>query len=80
MQLEVSILNQKEVLFKGKAKSIMLPGESGVFEVLPYHKRLISRLISGIMFVDDARFSVLRGIVKVSLNKVTIIIEEGKAI
>ena len=77
MQLDVSILSQKEVLFKGKAKSVLLPGESGVFEVIPYHKRLISRLISGILFVDDTRFSVLRGIAKVSQNKVTIIIEQG---
>jgi F-type H+-transporting ATPase subunit epsilon len=75
--LDVSVLSPKEVIFEGEANSIILPGEQGVFEVQPFHKRILSRLISGVLFVDGQSFSVQRGIVKVNQNKVTIIIEEG---
>jgi F0F1-type ATP synthase epsilon subunit len=75
--LDVSVLSPKEVIFEGKANSIILPGEQGVFEVQPYHKRILSRLISGVLFIDEQHFSVHRGIVKVNQNKVTIIIEEA---
>jgi len=76
MLIDVSVLNPQEVLFEGKAKSVIVPGEEGVFEVLPFHKRTISRLLSGVIFVDDRSFSIRRGIIKVDLKKVTIVIEE----
>lgn len=75
MHLEVSVLGTKEVIFIGKAKKIILPGEEGVFEIAPFHKRLLSRLISGTLFIDEQSFPIKRGVVKVNQNKVTIIIE-----
>jgi F0F1-type ATP synthase epsilon subunit len=76
MLLEVSLLSPKEVIFEGKAKSVILPGEQGVFEILPFHKRLLSRLVSGTLFIDEQEFSIKRGVVKVNQNKVAIIIED----
>lgn len=76
MVFDVTVLSPKEVIFEGQAKSVILPGEAGVFEVLPFHKRIISRLISGKLFIDEQAYSVKRGIVKVNQNKVTIIVEE----
>ena len=76
MLFDVTVLSPREVIFEGQAKSVILPGESGVFEVLPFHKRILSRLISGKLFIDEKSFPVKRGIVKVSQNKVTIIVEE----
>jgi F0F1-type ATP synthase epsilon subunit len=76
--LEVSLLTPKEVIFEGGARSIILPGEEGVFEVQPFHKRILSRLISGVLFIDEQSFPVHRGIVRVNQNKVTIIIEEAR--
>jgi F0F1-type ATP synthase epsilon subunit len=75
MFLEVSVLSPKEVIFEGKAKTVILPGEQGVFEILPFHKRILSRLISGRLFIDEQSFPIKRGIVKVNQNRVTIIIE-----
>jgi F-type H+-transporting ATPase subunit epsilon len=75
--LDVSLLTPREVIFEGQANSIILPGEEGVFEIQPFHKRILSRLISGILFVDEQSFSIQRGIVKVNQNKVTIIIERA---
>ena len=76
MLLDVCILDPREVLFEGKAKSVVVPGEQGVFEVLPFHKRILSRLLAGVIFVDEQHFSIRRGIIKVDQNKVTIIVEE----
>ena len=77
MLIDVSILNQKKVLFKGQAKSVILPGEQGVFEVLPFHKSLLSRFVAGNIQVDDKTIPVKRGIIKVHENKVDIIAEES---
>ncbi len=76
MFLDVTVLSPQEVIFEGKAKSVILPGEEGVFEVLPFHKRILSRLISGRLFIDEQGFPIRRGIVKVNQNEVTIIVEE----
>jgi len=75
MQLAVTFISPQKVIFKGEAKSIILPGEQGVLEILPYHKRLLSRLVSGIIFIDEQSFGIIRGLVKVDQNKVVIIAE-----
>jgi F-type H+-transporting ATPase subunit epsilon len=74
--LDVSVLSPKEIIFEGKAKSVVIPGEEGVFEVLAFHKRILSRLLAGTMFIDEQSLRIKRGIIKVNQNKVTIIVEE----
>ncbi|TBR17586.1 F0F1 ATP synthase subunit epsilon [bacterium] len=74
--LDVTVVTPEKVIFEGKAKSIILPGEQGVFELLPYHKPLLSRLVSGKLLIDKSAFSIRRGIVGINHNKATIIIEE----
>jgi F0F1-type ATP synthase epsilon subunit len=76
MLLDVSVISPTEVIFERKAKTVILPGEQGVFEILPFHKRFLCRLISGTLFIDEESFPIKRGIVKVSQNRVTIIVEE----
>ena len=73
--LELSIRTPEQILFEGRAASIILPGEMGVFEVLPFHKPLMSRLISGIIIFGQTKISITRGIVRVAGNKVTAIIQ-----
>lgn len=75
--LSISVLSPREIIFEGKASSVVLPGEEGVLEIQPFHKRLLSRLISGILLVDERVFRIQRGIVKVNQNKVIVIIEEA---
>ncbi|MDD5729603.1 MAG: hypothetical protein PHN57_00530 [Candidatus Omnitrophica bacterium] len=74
--LDVIVVSPEKVLFEGKARSVILPGEQGVFEVLSYHKPMLSRLIGGKVIIDEQRFSVRRGLAGVNMNKATIIIEE----
>jgi len=76
MLLDISILSPQKIIFNGKARRVVLPGEQGIFEVLPFHKSILSRLISGTLFIDEESFFIRRGVIKVYQNKVTIIVEE----
>ena len=76
MLLDVSILNLSKVVFEGQAGKVIVSGEEGVFEILPFHKRIMSRLITGSVIVDQQSFPIRRGIVKANQNTVTIILEE----
>ena len=62
MLLDVSVVSPIKIIFEGKAKSVILPGEQGVFEVLPFHKPILSRLITGTIVIDNESFSVLNPI------------------
>ena len=74
--LEVVVATPEKVIFEGKANSVVFPGEYGVFEVLSFHKPLLSRLISGKLIIDEQIFPIRRGVVGVNHNKATIIVEE----
>ena len=73
----VLILTLDRVVYEGKAKSLVLPGEKGVFEVLPYHKKLLTRLVKGPLVLDGQAFPIRRGVAKVGSNAVTAIVEEA---
>jgi F-type H+-transporting ATPase subunit epsilon len=75
MLLDVYVLSAKEVIFEGKAKSVILPGEQGEFEILPFHKPILSRLIFGRIYIDEDCIPIRRGIVKGYYNNVTVLIE-----
>ena len=74
--LDVIILNPQTIVFEGRANNVIMPGEQGVFEVMTGHKRILSRLLTGNIRIDNKDYPVRRGIVRVNKNKVTIIIEK----
>ena len=74
----VLIATLDRVVFEGKAKSLVLPGEKGTFEVLPYHKKLLSRLVQGSVVLDGGTFPIKRGVAKVGPTDVTVIVEEAR--
>lgn len=73
--LDVTILTPQEVLFQGRASRVILPGEAGTFEVGPFHRPLVSRLLPGFLIVDDRSVLIRRGVVKVMGDRVTSIVE-----
>jgi F-type H+-transporting ATPase subunit epsilon len=75
--LEVVILSPERLIYQGKAESVVVPGEQGVFEILPYHKRIVSRLLRGKVFVDGKGLPIRRGVVRVAVNEVHLIVEES---
>ncbi|MFH1459975.1 MAG: hypothetical protein ABIG64_06335 [Candidatus Omnitrophota bacterium] len=74
--LDVTVLSPEKTVWQGRANRVILPGESGVFEVLPFHKQLLSRLISGTIIIDEELFPIYRGVAQVGNNRVMIIIEK----
>jgi len=76
--LSIKIVTPEKIIFQGKADRVILPGEGGVFEVLPFHKQILSRLLAGTIVIDDETFPVLRGVVQVAFNKITIIMENHR--
>jgi len=74
--LDVVITTPERIIFEGKAKSLILPGERGVFEILSFHKPLLSRLLKGKLIIDGKAVLIRRGIVGVKHNKATVIVEE----
>jgi F0F1-type ATP synthase epsilon subunit len=76
MLLNVSVLTPKEVIFEGTAKAVIVPGEEGVFEILPFHKDIVSRLISGNLFIDNEKIFIKRGVIKSHNNNIVVIVEK----
>ena len=73
--LDVTILTPQEILFQGQAVRVILPGEVGTFEVGQFHRPLVSRLLPGLLIVDDKSVLIRRGVVKVERDRVTSIVE-----
>jgi len=69
--IEVVIMTPEKILFEGRAQFVIVPGEKGVFEIRPFHKPIISRLVPGKVLVDDHIFDIEHGIIKVEDNKVS---------
>ena len=63
------------VVFEGNAQSLMFPGEQGTFEVLPFHRPLISKLMAGPVVIDGRAVVIKRGIVRVADDVVTAVVE-----
>ena len=74
--MNITIMSTMKILFKGPAQSVTFPGDTGVFEVMSYHKRLISRLLKGNIDVDGKQFPISRGVVKVDKNEIMVVVEE----
>jgi len=74
--LDVILISSEEVVFEGKANSIIFPGEYGVFETLTYHKPVVSRLIGGNVIIDGRIYPIRRGLMGLNHNRATIIVEK----
>ena len=75
MTLAVVISTPQEIIFKGQANSVILPGERGTFEVLAFHKPCLSRLIAGKVSIDGKSFDIIRGAARIFRNNLTLIVE-----
>lgn len=74
---KAKIVSSNRVLFEDKVKSVFLPGETGEFEVLEFHKPIISLLKQGIILIDgDKSIVVNKGVVKMQDNELVALVEE----
>ena len=73
--LHVIVTSPERLLYEGPAGRVVCPGEQGVFEVLPMHRPIISRLVMGGLEINDAVIPISRGIVRVADDVVTVVVE-----
>ena len=73
--MDITILSPVAQIFAGPAGRVVVPGEQGIFEILPFHRPLVSRLLPGVMAVDDQRIAIKRGVIKVQYDQIIAIIE-----
>lgn len=76
--MNIIIVDPEKVIFEGNTHNVVLPGETGVFELLPFHKTLLSRLVKGLISIDNRFLFIRRGIVKVESDVVTVIVEGAR--
>ena len=75
--MKVTILNPKEVVFSGEARSVFLPGDMSEFELLDHHVPIVSLLRPGHVTLDwEKRIPISRGMVKFDRNECMILVEE----
>ncbi len=71
-----SHLKNQEILFEGQSQSVVLPGTEGVFEILDFHKPVISRLKKGYIIVDNNQeFLIKGGVAKMNHQSLVAIVD-----
>ena len=71
------IATSTKTLFEGDVKSIFLPGATGEFEVLEFHKPIMSLLKEGKIVIDwDKEIIIKRGAMRMSGDEFAAIVEE----
>jgi F-type H+-transporting ATPase subunit epsilon len=74
-KLSVVVTSPERMLYEGTAKGLIVPGERGTFEILPLHRPLVSRLLSGVMVIDGRSFPIRRGAIRVADDTVVAVVE-----
>ena len=75
--LKVTVISPKRTIFEGEARSVSLPGQEGEFEVLEFHKAIISLLKQGEIVIDGLKALVItKGIVRVHKDELVALVEE----
>ena len=67
---------REDILFEGTAASVLLPGTDGEFEVLDFHKPIISRLKKGVIVVDNEKeFPIEGGVAKMRTQSLVAMVD-----
>lgn len=68
-------MDQRQVIFNGVANNIIFPGDYGEFEVMEFHKTIISLLRQGEIVIDNVGFPITKGITWVHRDEVVALVE-----
>ena len=83
--MTLEILTPEKKLYSGDVYGVMLPGITGLFEILDRHAPLVSALGKGNLKILKAKndfefYSIQSGFVEVLNNKVTVLVEGETAL
>jgi F0F1-type ATP synthase epsilon subunit len=76
IQFDLLIMDPDRVIFEGKVSSLFVKGDTGEFEILPFHYPVLSLLTLGDIIVNwKYKLSVKKGILRFFMNQCVIIVE-----
>ena len=71
--IKVKIITPNEVMFDGEASLVTMPGEEGVFGVMPMHMQLVANLKPGLVTINSIhatkKYFVYKGIAQVNCGE-----------
>ena len=71
------VLTSRYTLFEGEIERAFMPGDTGEFEVLEFHKPMVSLLKEGIIVFDRTKtLAISKGIVRMNNNELVAIVEQ----
>ena len=74
---KATVITSRQTLFEGQVKIAFLPGVSGEFEILEFHKPLVSLLKEGIILFDEIKsVAISKGIVRFRDNELVALVEQ----
>ena len=73
--IEVSIINQAQMIFEGVANNVVLPGDYGEFEIMQFHWPIVSVLTKGEIIIDNMGFPISKGIARFGEEKLVALVE-----
>lgn len=78
--MNVKILTLEEKILESEAKSVIVPGENGTFEMLDNHAPIMSTLNSGTIKVTDNnskihKINIAKGSVEMVNNQIVVLAE-----
>lgn len=84
MTMELIALTPEKEIFKGKIKSVKVPGKGGQFEILKDHAPIVAALEEGevrIIGEDGSvtKFDISKGFVEVLKDEVSLLIQSMKS-
>ncbi len=71
--LQVELFHATHPLYRGTARQVVLPGEEGEVSLLDCHAPMLCALLPGVVEIDERRFPIRGGLVRVFRNHVTIL-------
>ncbi len=83
--MTLEILTPEKKLYSGQVYGVLLPGITGLFEILDKHAPLVSALKKGNLKILKEKnsvenYSIQSGFVEVLNNKVTVLVEGAVAV
>lgn len=78
MALALKIVSPEKIVFDGDVESVIVPGTSGRFEILPNHAPIISSLEEGeIIYKTETRNTLMirGGFISVQKNQINVCVE-----
>lgn len=71
------ILTPNRVLYEGEVWSVFLPGATGEFEILDFHKPIVSLLKEGNIIINwEKEIPIKKGAVRVDDNELVAVVED----